>query len=142
MRDVTAQAVWEEFKQWLKHPSVVSRIEKAAFVTETAWVKNAFELEVAILPTLSGATFSLDEKDKALAWLRSEEKSQSRLDLSFAQLAEFGTLKAAGGFAIGLLLAANWSSQRRQKIGWAVMLSALVAGLPLSVQLLNRLKSR
>lgn len=138
----SAAALWEDFKTWLTHPDLVGCIEKAALVTDEAWLKTVFAAECALIPSLTGTSFGSHEKDNALAWLRSDDSASGGLTLTLAQLAELSTLKAAGGFALGLLVAARWSGERRQKIGWAVLLGAIVAGLPLGLQLLNRLRNR
>ncbi|MDQ2686246.1 MAG: STAS/SEC14 domain-containing protein [Armatimonadota bacterium] len=138
----SAAALWEDFKTWLTHPGLVGHIEKAALVTDEAWLKTVFTAECALIPTLTGTSFGAHEKSSALAWLRSEDSAPGGLSLTLAQWAELGALKAAGGFALGLLVAARWSGERRQKIGWAVLLGAIVAGLPLGLHLLNRLRNR
>lgn len=138
----SAAALWEDFKTWLTHPDLVGSIEKAALVTDEAWLKTVFAAECALIPSLTGTSFGAHEKSSALAWLRSEDSAPGGMSLTLAQLAELSTLKAAGGFALGLLVAARWSGARRQKIGWAVLLGAMVAGLPLGLHLLSRLRNR
>lgn len=134
---ISAEALKEDLGFWLKDPGIILRIEKVALVTDTAWVKAALAIECALITTLTGKSFSWDEKEAALAWLRTDQRAQSRLDITLAELAETATLKAAGGFALGLLTASLFSESQRKKIGWAVLLGGIAVGLPLGIRVLN-----
>lgn len=135
--DISMEAIKEEVKFWLKHLTLIPQIEKAVLVTDSPWLKAAFEIERALISTLAGKSFSFEEKDEALKWLRANERERSRVDLTAAELVQTAALKAAGGFALGLLAADIFSQKQRKNIGWSIMLGVFVAGLPLGVKVLN-----
>jgi uncharacterized membrane protein YebE (DUF533 family) len=90
-----------------------------------------------LIPTLTGETFSSDKKNKALEWLRTDQRAPSRMDITVAEFAETATLKAAGGFALGLLTASLFSEKQRKNIGWTLLAGGVAAGIPLAIKVLN-----
>jgi hypothetical protein len=50
--------------------AAIGNIEKYAILTDKKWVKTLAEVESKILPGITMKGFSLDEEDKALAWLK------------------------------------------------------------------------
>ena len=137
LSDMSSEALKEDIKSWLKHPGLIPMIEKAVLVTDTPWLKTGFDIECALIPTMTGESFSFDEKDEAVQWLNTDHRAKSRMDLTISEFAETATLKAAGGFALGLLTASLFSEKQRKNIGWAVLLGGIAAGLPLGLKVLN-----
>lgn len=105
LNDFSMEALKEDIKFWFKHPGIIPSIDKAALVTDMKWIEKAFDVECALIPTLTGESFSSDKKDEALEWLKTDQREPSRMDLTFSELAETSMLKFAGGFALGLLTA-------------------------------------
>lgn len=137
LSDFKTEAIKEDIKFWFKHPGMIPNFEKVALVTDSNWIKKLFAVECALIPTMEGKSFSFDEKEAAEEWLKTDQREQSRLDITFSELAETSTLKFASGFAIGLLTAGLFSSKQRKTIGTAVMLGTLAAGIPLGIKVLN-----
>jgi hypothetical protein len=137
LSDMTKEALKEDLKFWLKHPGLIPQIEKAALVTDDQCLKTAFDWECALIPTLTGKHFSFAEKDAAWQWLRTDQRAESRMDLTVSELAETAALKAAGGFAIGLLAANLFSDKVRKNVGKAVLAGSIAAGIPLALKVLN-----
>ena len=135
--DISSDAIKEEFLFWFKHPALIADIGKAAVVTDSKLIEAAFEVECAVIPTLEGRSFSIGEREKALEWLETDQREQSRLDITFSELAETSTLKFASGFAIGLLAAGFFKEKQRKNVGAAVMCGTLLAGIPLGIKILN-----
>lgn len=135
--DLTAEILKEDIKFWLEHPLIIPNIAKAVVVTDSDWIKTMFDVECALIPTLEGESFSFGEEEKALEWLRTDQREASRLDITFAELAETSTLKFAGGFALGLLTAGLFTEKQRKKIAAAILLGSFAAGIPLGLKVLN-----
>ena len=135
--DVSREAWKEDIRLWLRNPGIIPQIGKAALVTDAQWIRTAFDIECALIPTLTGKGFSFDEKEEAMEWLRADQRAGSRLDITLSELAETATLKAAGGFALGLLTASLFGEKRRKSIGKAVLIGAYVVGIPLAIKVLN-----
>ncbi len=143
MKDMSSEAVVEDVRRWLGNPRLLASIRRAAVVSDRAWITAMFEIECALVPTLTGAAFAPGEQEKALEWLRSHEPGASPAawpapDLTFRQLAGFGSLKAAGGFALGLLVANRMSGRLRTRLGWSVLVGAAALGGPLVRDILAR----
>lgn len=137
LSDITAEAVKKDIKLWLENPGIVPQIEKAVLVTDKAWLKTAFDVECALIPTLEGKNFSFDEKEDALEWLKTDQREPSRMDLTVSEFVQTAALKAAGGFALGLLAADLFGKRQRKNIGWAILFGGIAAGLPLGIKVLN-----
>ena len=143
LRDMTWEAFLEDAKSWLITPGFAMRPVRAALVTDEAWLTAVFEIECALIPTLTGAVFAANQKDAALAWLRSEEPG-ARLSelpaphLSLAQLAQFGAIKGLGGLGMGLLMAGVLSAKRRRVFGGLLLAVVVAAALPLGLSILKR----
>ncbi len=137
LSDFTAEALKEDIKFCFKHPGMLPNFEKVALVTGSNWIKKVFAVECALIPTLEGKSFSFDEKEAAIEWLKTDQRAESRLDITFSEFAETSTLKFASGFAIGLLTAGLFGRNQRKTIGAAVMLGTLAAGIPLGIKMLN-----
>lgn len=135
--DISAEAVKEDLRWWLRNPGFISRMEKAVLVTDSRWLKRLFQVECALIPTLTGKAFSSAEKAEAMEWLRADQRAASRIDLTLSELVETATLKAAGGFALGLLLADLFSRAQRKRIAGAILLVGFAAGIPLGIKVLN-----
>lgn len=137
IKDMSLDAVKEDIKFWFQHPGMLPNFEKVALVTDKDWVKRIFEVECALIPTLEGETFSLDKKDEAIKWLKTDQREKSRIDLTFSELVETSTLKFAGGFAIGLLTAGLFGKKQRKTLGTAVLFGTVASGIPLGLKILN-----
>lgn len=148
LTDVSKEAMWEDLSSAFKHPRVVSRIEKIALVSDQVWVKGMMDIELALIPTMSGANFMPHQKERALMWLKSDQGSPSLLglpshmDLSRTEVINLGALKAAGGFAVGLIAGAGMGRKQGKIIGFAVLLGVLAVGLPWGIGLLDREENR
>jgi hypothetical protein len=143
LRDMTFEAFLEDAKAWLLTPGFAMRHARMALVTDEAWLRTVFEIECALIPTLTGAVFAEDQKEEALAWLRSEESGTKWSELlapqlSLAQLAQFGAIKGFGGVGAGLLIAGVLSARQRRILGGLLLAGATVASLPLMMQVFGR----
>lgn len=137
LSNVSQEMFVEEFKFLYKNPAVIANMEKAALVTDIEWLKKIAAVEFAVIPTLTGKSFSFSEKDEAMNWLKTDQRAGKRMDLTFNELAQNNFLKVAGGFALGLL-AANWMSRKtRKRLGKAALAGSLAAGIPLGIKILN-----
>jgi hypothetical protein len=137
LRDITFDLIYEEFSFLFRHPHIITNIEKAALVSDQGWLRKMFAVEMALIPTIEAEAFPVSEKDEALDWLRADHREASRMDLVFSEFLEYGTLKAVGGFAIGLIAADLFSSPTRKKTGLAMLAGGILVGLPLALRVLN-----
>lgn len=64
-------------------------------------------------------------------------KHNNKEENSVSEFAETATLKAAEGFALGLLTASLFSRKQRKNIGLAVMVGAVAVGIPVGIRVLN-----
>lgn len=135
--DLKAEILKEDIKFWLEHPLIIANIEKAVVVSDSDWIKTMFDVECALIPTLEGESFSIGEEEKALEWLRTDQRETSRLDITFAELAENNALKFAAGFALGLLTAGLFTEKHKKRMAAAVLLGSFAAGIPLGIKVLN-----
>jgi hypothetical protein len=67
---ITLDALWQDIRLGIQRLNVIPRIEKAALVTDTGWLRKAATVEDKILRGLELRTFSLDEAVEAQAWLQ------------------------------------------------------------------------
>ncbi|MCB1023382.1 MAG: STAS/SEC14 domain-containing protein, partial [Acidobacteria bacterium] len=81
--DISAGAYKEDIKFWLRHPALLPYFRKAALVTDSAWIERIFAIECALIPTLEGEGFPFEEKDEALKWLRTDQRAESRMDITY-----------------------------------------------------------
>lgn len=135
--DVSRDIVESEFKYLLHHPEILANMEKAALITDLDWLRRIAAVEFALIPTLSGKTFFFSERDVALFWLRSDERAAQKVNVIYPELVELGTIKALGGFALGLLMSNYISRPERKKIGAAALVGSIVLGIPFAVKFFN-----
>lgn len=135
--DLTQEAMKEEVRRLFKHPRMLVDFNKAVVVTDIGWIRKAFDIECALIPTLTGKSFSVDEAAAALEWLQADQRAGQRLDITFTELAETSALKFAGGFAFGLLAASLFDSKQRKALGLGVLAGSMIVGLPLGIKFLN-----
>ena len=135
--DVAPDALVEELRRLIRHPSMLVNIRKGVLVTDIPWLKKAFEVECALIPTLEGASFSFGEEEQALEWLKTDQREGSRLDITVTEMVETSALKVAGGFALGLLAAGVMSTRQRKALSLGVIAGTIFAGLPLAIKVLN-----
>jgi len=137
IRDVTFDIISEEFAYLFNHPGLMASLEKAVMVTDQSWLRKIFTVEMALIPTITGKAFTKDQADEALEWLRKDHRAASQMDLVFSEFIEYGTLKALGGFGIGLLAADLLSSSSRRKLGLAALGGGILIGIPMGIRVLN-----
>ena len=137
LRDVTWEAIKEEFRRIIKNPSILTNLSKAVLVTDIDWIKKEFAVECALMPTLEGASFSFGEEDKAVEWLKTDQRAGERLDLIMSELDQMALAKTAAGFGLGMLAASFFSRGQRRTIGLAALLGSIVVGLPVGIKILN-----
>ncbi len=137
LRDITFDVIYEEFSFLFRHPHVLADIEKAVLVSDQTWLRKLFSVEMALVPTIEAEAFPDSEKDEALDWLRTDHREASRMDLIFSEFAEFGAIKAFGGFGIGLLVANALPRSTRSKLGWGMLAGATLASIPWGLKVLN-----
>ena len=135
--DITWEAIKEETYRLLKHPAILPNLAKAVVVTDEPWVKKEFAVECALLPTLEGTSFSFGEEDKAVEWLRTDQRKAERLDLTESEMTQVAFFKSAAGFGLGLLAAGLFSKNQRRVLGLGVLLGSIVLALPVSLKVLN-----
>jgi hypothetical protein len=143
LRDMSLEAFLEDARAWLLTPGLALRPARMALVTDETWLTTVFEIECALIPTLTGAVFAPAEKDAALAWLQSEDSGAPLSELpapplSFSQLAQFGAIKGLGGLGVGLLVAGVLPARRRRVLGGLLLLGSVAASLPLMRQMFGR----
>jgi len=135
--DITWQAIKEETKRILKHPAILANLAKAVVVTDLPWVKTEFAVECALIPTLEGTSFSFGEEDKAVEWLRTDQRKSERLDLTQSEMTQVAFFKSAAGFGLGLLAAGLFTKEQRRNLGLGVLLGSVIFSLPISLKVLN-----
>jgi hypothetical protein len=91
----------------------------------------------ALLPTLEGTSFSFGEEDKAIEWLRTDQRQSERLDLTESEMTQVAFFKSAAGFGLGLLAASLFTREQRRNLGLSVLLGSIVLSLPVSLKVLN-----
>lgn len=91
--DLSLDAVKEDIKFWFRHPVILPNFEQVALVPDKEWVKKIFDIECASIPTLEGESFSPDQKDEAIKWLKTDQREASRVNLTFSELVESSILK-------------------------------------------------
>ena len=137
LSEISQEMFGEEFKFLYKNPSVIANMEKAALVTDVEWLKKIVAVEFALLPTLTGKSFSFNQKDEAMNWLKTDQREGKRMDLTVSELVQNNALKVGGGFALGLLTANLMSKKTRKNVGKAVLAGSVAAGIPLGIKVLK-----
>lgn len=135
--DVEPEAIKEEIRRLIRHPSTFVNINKIVLVTDIDWIRKAFEIECALIPTMTGKSFSAGEEAAALEWLNTDQREGKRLDITFPELVETSALKVAGGFALGLLTAGLLDRKQRKFVSIGLLAGTVLAGLPLAIKVLN-----
>lgn len=139
---ISKEAMIEDFKLWLRHPGIISRIEKAAFVTDETWLKRIFDVECSLIPTLTGETFPLEKRKQALEWLKSDRTELGEVNIKWVELVELGLLRSTAGIGFGLLTADLFSRKTRKTVGWSLFLGSFAIGIPIGINFLNKNKIR
>jgi len=135
--EVSPDALFEELRRLIRHPSTLVNFKKGVLVTDIHWLKKAFEVECRLIPTMTGKSFSFGEEEDALEWLRTDQREGKRLDITFEEMVETSALKVAGGFALGLLTAGLMNRSQRKAVSLGVLAGTVLAGLPLAIKVLN-----
>ena len=135
--EVSTDALVEELRRLIRHPSTLINIRKGVLVTDIPWLKKAFEVECALIPTLTGKTFSFGEEEKALEWLNTDQREGKRLDITFEEMVETSVLKVAGGFALGILAGGLMNRSQRKAVSLGMLAGTVLVGLPLAIKVLN-----
>jgi len=134
---ITWEAIKEETQRLLNHPAILPNLAKAVVVTDEPWIKKEFAVECALMPTLEGTSFSFGEEDKAMEWLRTDQRKGLRLDLTESEMTQVAFFKSAAGFGLGLMVAGLFSKRQSRNIGLGVLLGSVVLALPISLKVLN-----
>jgi len=137
LADITWNAIKEETRRLLNHPAILANLAKVAVVTDEPWIKREFALECALMPTLEGSSFSFGEEDKAIEWLRADQRASERLDLTESEMTQVAFFKSAAGFGLGLLAASLFTKEQRRNLGLGVLLGSVIFSLPISIKVLN-----
>ena len=135
--DITKEAFKEEMRRLFAHPGILVNVAKGALVTDLTWLKRAFEIESALIPTFVGKTFAPGEEAEAREWLETDQRAGQRLDITMPELVETSALKVASGFALGLLFAGLFDSKKRKALSIGVLAGTVLAGIPLAIKVLN-----
>jgi hypothetical protein len=135
--DITWEAIKEETRRLLNHPAILANLAKVVVVTDEPWVKREFAVECALMPTLEGTSFSFGEEDKAVAWLRTDQRKSLRLDLTESEMTQVAFFKSAAGFGLGLMAAGLFTKKQSRNLGLGVLLGSVVLALPISLKVLN-----
>ncbi len=137
VKDVAPEALIEELRRLFRHPGILVNIGKGVLVTDIPWLKRAFEIECALIPTMTGKSFSFGEEALAREWLRTDQREGRRLDITFDEMAETSALKFAAGVGIGLLAAGLLNVKQRKAVGLGVLAGTFIVGIPLGIKVLN-----
>lgn len=71
MTGVSLDALWQDVRLGIQRWSALSRIDRAALVTDLGWLRRATIWEDRLLRGIHLRTFPLAERDEARAWVRS-----------------------------------------------------------------------
>ncbi len=135
--EISAEAMKEELRRIYHHPEILVNVSKGALVTDIPWLRRAFEIESALVPTFTGKSFRFGEEALALEWLQTDQREASRLDITLGELTQTSTLKFAAGLGLGFLAASLFSKKQRQALGIGILAGTVLAGLPLGIKILN-----
>ena len=134
---ITWEAIKEESRRIWNHPAILANLAKAVVVTDQPWVKKEFAVECALVPTLEGTSFSFGEEDKAVEWLRTDQRKGLRLDLTESEMTQVAFFKSAAGFGLGLMTASLFTKKQSRTIGLGVLAGSVLLALPVSLKVLN-----
>lgn len=149
-KQIPLEVYLEDLKLWLKNPELLTRIDKAALITDEAWIKALFELECALIPGLQGKNFEHDQKLTARSWLSKTSVSPQGLSsrwglqwpehfqFSWPQIMLYASSKSLAGFALGLWLANLLAPKRRKQMGLVAIVLGLAAGLSVARQIIRQ----
>ncbi len=135
LETASLSAYTSDFKLLFEQPDIMARVEKVALVTNIPWLKTFFELECFVMPTLTGKSFGLHQKEVARTWLKTKQVSRKGLDVNLKQfdidtkeMVAFGAIKSLGGIGIGLLGANYLSTKQSQYTGIAALAGSVGLG--------------
>ncbi len=140
LTDISLDALIEDFRLWLKNPGVITKMERAAFVTDLRWLRNIADVEFSLIPTLAGGTFTFEEKQRALDWVKSDEPEPDQVNIKWAELVEVGLLRSLAGIGIGLLAADLLGGKSRKAVGLSLLFGSIAVGIPVSMKVLKKNK--
>ncbi len=65
------QVIWDSIKfAFAKGKSYFTNVSKIALVTDKAWVRFLATMEYALIPSIKEKSFSMEEKEDALKWIK------------------------------------------------------------------------
>ena len=65
------EVVWDSLKfAFAKGKSYFSNVSKIALVTDKVWMRFLASAEYALIPSIKEKSFSMEEKEEALKWIR------------------------------------------------------------------------
>ena len=140
LTDISMDALVEDFRLWLKNPGAITKMERAALVTDQKWLRTIADVEFSLIPTLAGGTFSFAEKDRAMEWLKSDEPEPDEVNIKLAELVEVGLLRSLAGIGIGLLAANLIKGKSRTALGLSLFFGSVAVGVPVGMKVLKKNK--
>lgn len=88
LSNVSREMIEVEFKYLYKNPAIIANMEKVALVSDVEWLKKVAAVEFALIPMLEGKTFSFDQKEAAMNWLKTDQRAGKRMDLTVSELVQ------------------------------------------------------
>lgn len=138
LTDISMDALVEDLRLWLKHPGLITKLERAAFVSDQKWLRTLADVEFSLIPTLSGGTFPFEEKQRAMDWLKSDEPEPDEVNIKWAELIEVGLLRSLAGIGIGLLAADLIKGKSRRALGLSLFFGSVAVGVPIALKVLKK----
>lgn len=140
LTDISPDALVEDFRQWLKNPGSITKMERAALVTDQKWLRTLADVEFSLIPTMSGGTFSTAEKEQAVEWLKSDEPEPDEVNIKLTELVEVGLLRSLAGIGVGLLAANLIKGKSRTALGISLFFGSLAVGVPIGLKVIRKNK--
>lgn len=69
---MTLEAIWQDLKLGIQRMNLISKIERAALVTDLGWLRTAVAFEEKMFGGLSIRAFQLSQQMEAQAWVQSD----------------------------------------------------------------------
>lgn len=67
---VTMHALWRDLDLMVRRPDLLTRVEKAALVTDQEWLRSVGSWQNTFLPGVQIRAFALSEQHLAQSWVR------------------------------------------------------------------------
>ena len=69
---MTLEAIWQDLKLGMQRMNLISKIERAALVTDLGWLRTAIAFEDKVFGRLPIRAFQLSQQIEAQAWVQSD----------------------------------------------------------------------